>query len=118
MNKVGTYDVIDTRTYIVPAEESVCFSVDAMGWEVNINVVFEPTAAVHGLRVEPRQDHARIVFSKWESSLGTATLLPVELGIHSNGRKLYFMATHYSIGVEPKNATIKFDIQFLMGAEA
>ena len=80
--------------------------------------MLEPAAAEHGVRIEPQPEHARLVFAKWNNSLGTATKSPVELGTHSSGQKLYFMATHYMIGDDPSLATVKLDIQFLMGLAA
>ena len=118
MNKIGRLEIIDTRTLIVPSHEAVWLTLVAKGWTVKLNIVFEPLGAEHGVRIEPQTDHARIVFSKWENSLGTATRSPVELGTHSNGEKLYFMATHYLIGDNANQSTVKFDMQFLMGAPA
>lgn len=116
MNKIGSFDIVDTRTFIVPPNESIQLSLNALGWIVKLHIAFEPSAPANGIRVEPQSDHARIVFSKWDSSLGSATKAPVELGRHSNGRKLYFMATHYMIGDSPENAVVKLDLQFLMEA--
>ena len=62
MNKIGNLDIVDTRTFIVPATDSVWFSIMAMGWTVKINIVFEPTAAEQSIRMEPKPDHARIIF--------------------------------------------------------
>ncbi|WP_374277868.1 DUF6864 domain-containing function [Azonexus sp.] len=118
MNKIGKLEIIDTRTLIVPPKETAWLTLVAKGWAVKLNIVFEPLAAEQGVRIEPQTDHARIVFSKWDNSLGSATIIPVELGTHSNGEKLYFMATHYLIGNNPSQATVKFDIQFLMGRAA
>jgi hypothetical protein len=118
MNKIGNLEIIDTRTLIVPGRESVWLTLVAKGWTVKLNILFEPAAAEHGVRIEPQPDHARLVFAKWTNSLGTATKTPVELGTHSSGQKLYFMATHYVIGDDPILATVKFDIQFLMGSAA
>ena len=118
MNKIGNLEVIDTRTLIVPGKETVWLTLVAKGWPVKLNIVFDPTAVEHGVRIEPQPDHARLVFAKWINSLGTATRTPVEIGTHSSGQKLYFMATHYLIGDDPSLATVKFDIQFLMGLAA
>lgn len=115
MNKIGKLEIVDTRTLIVPPNEEVWMTIVAKGWTVKLNIVFEPLGSEHGVRIEPQKDHARIVFSKWENTLGTATRVPAELGTHSSSEKLYFMAAHYLIGESPSQSTIKFDIQFLMG---
>jgi hypothetical protein len=118
MNKIGTFEIIDTRSLIIPPGDDAWLDVVAMGWSVKLNFVFEYTGSEAGIKIQPQSNHARITFSKWENSLGTATTQPVEIGTHSTGRKLYFMATHYLIGSEPSRSTIKLDVQFLMGAEA
>jgi hypothetical protein len=113
---LGGRRVIDTRTFLVPAGESVSFVVDALGWQVALELVFEPAAQSHALQIEPKPEGgARIRFAKWENSLGTATKEPVELARLSDGQKLLFMAVHYVIGPDAIQGTVKLDLQFLVG---
>lgn len=110
MEKIGNRTVVYSGTFIVPEGEDVWFTADASGWSIKINIQFERNGAEQGIRIEPKTDHAKIIFVKWDNSIGTTTTTPAPLGSHQDGRKLSFMATNYCIG-----GVNRLDIQLLLG---
>ena len=107
---VGTLEVITTKTFLVPNGESVWSEVNAGGWVVRVHILFENNAPAHGIRVVAMPDHAEIFLDKWDNALGTATIVPVQLGKRSDDRILLFMASNYVIGTANK-----LDLQFYLG---
>jgi hypothetical protein len=113
---VGSLRIVDTRSFIVPKNETVSFTVDAMGWKARLRLVFQPDAAEQEIKIQADgANEATITFNKWISPLGSATLEPAELAKLSGGQRLYFMVVHHHIGRDSSNATGKLDIQFLVG---
>jgi len=64
------------------------------------------------LRIETERDIAKIIITNWNNSLGTATIAPIKLGTHSNGKILYFMLANSTIG-----KTNYLSIQLLLGGQ-
>jgi len=62
------------------------------------------------LRVETDKDIAKIILTNWNNSLGTATISPIPIGKHANGKTLFFMLANYGIG-----KTNYLSIQLLLG---
>jgi hypothetical protein len=112
MEKVGSRDVVYRGNFIVPENEGVMFTADVEGWLINFNVQFENDGTNQGVRIEPQPGNVKLIFTNWNSSIGTTTVKPAALGTHQNGKKLSFMATNYGIG-----KVNKFDIHLMLGGE-
>jgi len=111
VEKIGDKKLIYRGAFLVPDGDSVSFDADVEGWKINITVDFEDTDGDQAVRIEATEPGAKITLVNWNSSIGTATVTPANLGAHSSGRKLYFMVSNYRVG-----KTNKLDFQLLLEA--
>lgn len=110
MEKIGNRTLLYSKDFIVPEGEHIEIIHNIEGWNLKIKIKFEQNAEKQGLNITPVDDHALIIFQKWDNGLGTCTSKPIQLGTHQSGRKVYFTAVNYCI-----IGTNKFTFQLLMG---
>ena len=111
MEKVGAKSVVYSKEFIVPDGEEIYFDTHAEGWLIKVKVIFlnEPDKNDH-LDIIPEGDILKIKLTNWKNSIGTATVTPIRIGTHNNGKYLYAMFANYAVG-----KTNIFHIQLLMG---
>ena len=113
MENIGNKEIVYTKHFIVPENETIYFDTHIEGWFVRVSIRFELVPNKNNeLRVETTQDMAKIVLTNWNNSLGTATISPVPIGKHVNGKTLSFMLVNYTIG-----KTNYLSIQLLLGGQ-
>lgn len=113
MEKIGTKDLVFSREFIVPENESVFFDTHIEGWLIKFQIVFliEPGKS-NEINIIPEGDILKINLTNWNNSLGTATISPIRIGTHSNGKALFTMFACHSVG-----KTNIFLIQLLLGGQ-
>ena len=112
MEKIGNKELVYSKDFIVPEGEDVDITHNLQGWDLKIKIKFDQNAENQSINLTPVDDHALITFQKWDSSLGSSTANPAQLGTHNSGRTVYFSAASYCIG-----GTNKLTFQLLMGGK-
>jgi hypothetical protein len=116
MENIGNKEIVYTKQYIIPENDTVNFDTHVEGWLVKVSIQFEIIPnKTNELRVEVDEgvkDKAKIILTNWNNSLGTATIAPVTIGKHANGKTLSFMLVNYTIG-----KTNFLSIQLLLGGQ-
>lgn len=113
MEKIGTKTLVFTREFLVPENESIYFDTHVEGWLIKFQIVFLSAPNKTGeINIVPEGDILKINLTNWNNSLGTATISPIQIGTHSNGKPLFIMFANYGIG-----KTNIFHIQLLVGGQ-
>ncbi|EIX4885418.1 hypothetical protein M5216_004481 [Vibrio vulnificus] len=112
METVGNRTLVYSEEFLVPQNENITINETIEGWDLSINISFEPKSNNQGVSIRPNDNSVSLVFQKWDNSLGTCTSEPVLIGTHNSGRSLSFMAANYFLG-----GTNKFTFQLLIGNE-
>lgn len=118
MNTIGDYTVLESLTFLIPANQDVWATVSYKQAPLKIKVTHDVQATEQSLRVLGNNTYAEIAFAKWDNPFGTATTAPIHLATAADGKKLFFMAAIYKIGTENATATYRLDIEFLLEGAA
>lgn len=116
MVKIGEGSLLEHYSLLVPKDSKVLIGVDVAGWNISLEIEFDSDATERSVKVEALgPNKARIIFNKWDNSIGTVLNEPTLLANLSDGRELVFLASNYMIGT-----VNKLDLQLMLqkgGAE-
>lgn len=114
MDRIDTYDVVETKRLIVPdgMGEDVWFRFLNGDETIQLRLIIKNDESSQDsvIKVIGRNDHAEIDLVNWNGELGTSTLKPVKIGTSENNRQIFVMVALWRI-----NTVTIVDAQLMLG---
>ena len=116
MIRVANREVVHTVSLLLSKDEDAWLNLPILKWEMKLHVVFVDREPEEGkppeeatITIEAERDHGKLQFINWNSQLGTATTVPIEVA-SSEGKSICMMVYHKKTG-ESRQLELQFSVK-------